>query len=313
MKPEEILKIPEERVCELLSHGFKKRVEVWGRAFEFCSIINAKSGICNGGCAFCAQAFPKKTKAPVYPLVDVEEMVEGALKAKEAKAVKYSIVTSGKSLSEKEFEKIIDAVKAIKSRVDIDVDVSLGIIPEDFLKELKESGVRRVHHNLETSKEFYPRITTKIDWQKKFSFAKKVKEAGLELCCGGLFGMGESERDWVKLAESLKELEPESIPINFLIPIPGTPLENQKPYPPLKFLKLLLYLRFKFPEAELRLCGGREASLRETLTLAALVVNGFMVGGYLTRPGRDPRLDQKLVEDLGFELITHPQNRREKG
>ncbi len=303
MKAEEILEIPEDRVCEFLSEGFKERVAFWGKTFEFCSIINAKSGICDRGCAFCAQAFPQKTKAPVYPLVDVSEMVKGAQKAKEIGATKYSIVTSGKSVKEREFEKIVDAIKKIKNEIKIDVDVSLGIIPDEFLEELKIVGVKRIHHNLETSKEYYPRITTKIDWKEKFNFALKVKKMGLELCCGGLFGMGESEKDWISFAESLKQIEPNSIPVNFLIPIPGTPLENQKPYPPLKFLKLLLYLRFKFPKTEIRLCGGEEINLREILPLAALIVNGFMVGGYLTRPGRDPKLDRKLVEDLGFELI----------
>ncbi len=312
MKPEEILSIPDHLLPAFVSECFKERLKIWGNSFEFCSIINAKSGLCDRGCKFCAQAFPKKTKAPVYPLVDIETMVEGAKRAKKAQAFRYSIVTSGKGINEKELLVIVEAVKRIKQEVEIEVDVSLGIMPDEFLEELKKSGVRRIHHNLETSKEFYPKITTKIDWNEKYRFAQRVKEQNLELCCGGLFGMGETEEDWISFANALAQLEPESIPVNLLIPIPGTPLENIKPLSPLSFLKLIMYLRLKFPKAELRLCGGREYNLRETQAIAALVVNGFMVGGYLTRAGRDPSFDYQLIRDLGFNLITHPQNRQEK-
>ncbi len=274
------------------------------RPFEFCSIINAKSGICDGGCAFCAQAFPKKTGAPVYPLVSVERMVEGARKAKSDGARRYSIVTSGKAVSEAELRKILDAVGIIKERVGIEVDVSLGVVPREFLEELKGVGVKRVHHNLESSERFYPNITRRIDWREKFGFAELVKEVGLELCCGGLFGLGESPEDWKLLADALCALEPESVPLNFLIPIPGTPMEGNNFLTPTLCVKIASYMRLRLPGSEIRICGGREYHLRELQALAALVVDGFMVGGYLTRAGRDPALDRMLVEDLGFELAA---------
>ncbi len=275
-----------------------------GEFFEFCSIINAKSGLCDRGCAFCAQAYPEKTKAPVYPLVSKEKMLEGAWKAKEDGAKRYSIVTSGKRVTEREFAAILEAVSDIVRKVDIEVDVSLGIMPDEFLDELKQVGVKRIHHNLETSERFYPNVTTKIGWREKFNFAMRVKEKGFELCCGGLFGLGENEKDIELLADALMELQPESIPLNFLIPIPGTPLGNSNRLTPLQCLKIVCYFRVRFPKSEIRICGGREYNLRELQSIAATVVDGFMVGGYLTRPGRDVSLDRQLIKDLGYRLLT---------
>ena len=304
---EEVLDIsPDKVIEELLPLAIREKEKVWGKDFEFCSIINAKSGLCDAGCKFCAQAYPEKTKAPVYPLVKVEKMLEGARKAKENRAKRYSIVTSGKRISKREIETIVQAALRIKEELNLEVDVSLGIIPRDFLLQLKSAGVKRIHHNLETSKEFYPNITRKIDWQEKFRFCEMVKEEGMELCCGGLFGMGEGKGDWISLVNSLKTLSPESVPVNFLIPIPGTPFEKHKPPHPMELLKLLIYMRLEMPETEIRLCGGREHNLRDLQSFAATFVNGFMVGGYLTRGGREPQLDYQLVIDLGLKLITDP-------
>ncbi len=274
-----------------------------GCSFEFCSIINAKSGLCDRGCAFCAQAYPDRTKAPVYPLVSVEQMLEGAKAAKSIGALRYSIVTSGKGIKDAELERILEAVKRIRSEVGIKVDVSLGILSREQLRALKEAGVERIHHNLETSERFYPEVTTRINWRDKFNFAMMVKEEGLELCCGGLFGLGEDEIDWKLLADALSVLEPESVPINYLIPIQGTPLEGDSRLTPVDCVRIASYFRLRLPKSEIRICGGREYNLRELQSLAALVVNGFMVGGYLTRPGRDPLLDRQLIRDLGLELV----------
>ena len=288
---------------ELFREAVRVRFERRGNRFEFCSIINAKSGLCDRGCGFCAQAYPQRTSAPVYPLVDGEEMVKGARIAKEHGARRFSIVTSGKRVTDKEFGTILEAVKRIREEVGIEVDVSLGILPDEFLDELARVGVRRVHHNLETSERFYPNVTDRIDWREKFSFAGRVKERGLELCCGGLFGLGETEEDWKLLADALDELEPESIPLNFLIPIPGTPMGGERRLSPTDCVKIASYFRVRFPHSELRVCGGREYNLGQLQSLLPLVVDGFMVGGYLTRPGRDPSLDRELVEELGFELV----------
>ena len=298
----EILQWPRREILELVSLAHHIKEKHWGNAFSFCTIINAKSGLCDAGCTFCAQAYPQKTRAPVYPLVSLEEIMEGAYRAYRAGSSRYSIVTSGRRPKDKEMKAIIQALKAIGQEFPLKLDVSLGIIPSHHLEVLKEAGVDRIHHNLETSERFYPRVTTKIDWKEKRAFVEAAKEMGFSTCCGALFGLGEKDQDRVDLAFTLKEMGVDSVPINFLIPIPGTPLEGQKDLDPIHCLRILAMFRLVLPQSEIRICGGREEHLRDFQSLAAMMVNGFMVGGYLTRPGRDPALDRQLVEDLGMKL-----------
>ncbi len=297
-----ILKDPRKEILSLVDKAKKVKKARWGNAFSFCSIINAKSGLCDGGCTFCAQAYPQRTHVPVYPLVSPEEMVKGAMKAEEAGAKRYSIVTSGRSPKEKELIHIIKGIEEIRRKTGLTIDVSLGILTSSQLKALKEAGVDRIHHNLETSERFYPQVTTRISWKDKRDFVEKAKEMGLSTCCGGILGIGEKEEDRVDLAFTLKEAEVDSVPINFLIPIPGTPLEGKGDLNPIQCLRIVAMFRLVLPEAEVRICGGREANLRDFQSLAAMMVNGFMVGGYLTRPGRDPALDLQLTQDLGLQL-----------
>jgi biotin synthase len=294
---------PDCEILSLVDFARKVRESYWGKNFEFCSIINAKSGLCDRGCSFCAQAFPDRTGVKVYPLVDEDVIVESARRARESGVRRFSVVTSGKSVTEREFERITSAIKKIRKEIDVKVDVSLGILPREYIIELKRIGVERIHHNLETSREFYPNVTKKINWNEKFNFCKMVKEEGLELCSGFLFGMGEDRRDWISLADSLSLLEPESIPMNFLIPIKGTPLEKVEPLHPITILKIIVYFRLRFPKSEIRLCGGRERNLGELMVLATFMTNGFLTGGYLTQPGRTPDEDKALVEALGFKLV----------
>lgn len=297
-----IFDYPDSDILSLIDLARKVKENHWGKDFEFCSIINAKSGLCDRGCAFCAQAYPDKTGVKVYPLVEEDVIVDAARSAKISGVRRFSIVTSGKRPNDKEFGRIVSAIDRIRREVGIEVDVSLGILPREYILELKRVGVRRVHHNLETSREYYPQVTTRIVWDEKFNYCRMVKEEGLELCCGFLFGMGETKRDWVSLADSLSLLEPESIPMNFLIPIKGTPFENIKPLRPTTILKIIAYYRLRFPKSELRLCGGRERNLGELMVLATFMVNGFLTGGYLTQPGRTPQDDRALIESLGFVL-----------
>lgn len=298
----EILQWPGEEILDLVSLAHKVKRKNWGETFTFCTIINAKSGLCDAGCIFCAQAYPQKTQAPIYPLVSVEEMVKGASRAYKTGSSRYSVVTSGRRTTEKEMKVILRALETIRQEFPLKLDVSLGIIPPPHLQALKEVGVERIHHNLESSERFYPRVTGKIDWKEKRAFVEKAKEMGFSTCSGALFGMGETDEDRVDLAFTLKEMGVDSVPINFLIPIPGTPLEGQKDLDPIHCLRILAMFRLVMPSTEVRICGGREAHLRDFQSLAAMMVNGFMVGGYLTRPGRDPSLDRQLVEDLGMRL-----------
>ncbi len=299
----EILGCTWDEILPLVDRARGVKETVWKKDFSFCSIINAKSGLCDAGCTFCAQAYPQKTHAPVYPLVPVEEMLRGAYKAHKAGSSRYSIVTSGRRPTNGEIKRIIKGVRAIREAVPLKVDVSLGMMPTHQLESLKDAGVDRIHHNLETSERFYPYVTSKISWKEKRAFVERAKDMGFSVCCGGLFGIGELDEDRVDLAFTLRDIGVDSVPINFLIPIPGTPLEDRRDLNPIHCLKIIAMFRMVLPHSEIRICGGREANLRDLQSLAAMMVNGFMVGGYLTRAGRDPTEDKQLVDDLGLVLV----------
>ncbi len=273
---------------------------------EFCSIINAKSGACPEDCKFCAQSKFYQTPINVYNLVPEDEIVEGAYRGMGYGANRYCVVLSGKKASKREVERIANAVVQIKSveRLPINVCVSAGTLSEEDLIKLKAAGVRRVNHNLETSKSFFPNIVSTHSWEERYETIRRIKAIGLSACCGGIFGMGESLEDRVDLALTYRELRVDSIPLNFLMPIEGTPMKDAPGIKPLEALKVIAMFRFTNPRAELRLCGGREQNLRDFHGMAVLMVNAMMVGGYLTRAGRDIRKDYQLLEDLGAQRLV---------
>ncbi len=300
----ELLRMDPGEVLSLVFWAAEVKRRHWGDTFQFCSIINAKSGLCDAGCAFCAQANPQATGAPVYPMVTTEELLKGARSAVANGSARFSVVASGRGLTSKEMERLVEAVATLRGEFPtLLLDVSVGRLTRSQLDELKSAGVSRVHHNLESSRSFYPEVTASIEWSQRYRFLLLAKEAGLEVCAGGLMGMGESGEDRVDLAFSLAEAEVDSVPLNFLIPIPGTPLENAEPLHPMEIMRCIALFRLILPHAELRICGGRERNLRQLQPLAATMVNGFMVGGYLTRGGRNPELDKELVRDLALDLV----------
>ncbi|NPB06408.1 MAG: biotin synthase BioB [Aquificae bacterium] len=280
-----------------LAHRVKRRF--FGNALEFCSIINAKSGACEEDCAFCAQSKHYKAPVTVYGLVPEHELIEGARRAVQMGAERYCVVLSGKQASKEEVEQISRAVEKIKREMpQLRVCVSAGTLDAESLRRLKTAGVERINHNLESARSFFPKIVSTHRWEERYETVKRVKEAGLEVCSGGIFGMGESNEERAELALTLRELEVPSVPLNFLMPIEGTPLENAPGVEPLEALKVIAAFRFALPTATLRLCGGREKTLRDFHGMAVLMVNALMVGGYLTRAGRDVRKDYQLLKDL---------------
>ncbi len=296
-----LLRVPDEYVAFLTHFAQKIKKRFFPEnEIEFCSIINAKSGACSEDCKFCAQSKFYKTPINIYGLVPKEEMVEGAERGVEFGANRYCIVLAGKRATPEEVDRIVEAVREIKEvqKIPINVCVSAGTLDEESLRKLKEAGVKRINHNLETSRRFFPQIVTTHTWEERFETIKRVKRVGLSTCSGGIFGMGETDEDRVDLALTYRELEVDSIPLNFLMPIPGTPLENSPGVTPLEALKIIAMFRFTNPKAELRLCGGREQNLRDFHGMAVLMTNAMMVGGYLTRAGRDIRKDYQLLEDL---------------
>ncbi len=272
---------------------------------EFCAIVNAKSGLCPEDCAFCAQSSVSKAKMPIYPLMEPEEILNRALIAKKGKARRFSIVTSGRgSFTKRQKMKILKAVELIREKAEILPDASLGVIDEDFLKDLKNAGLSRYHNNLETSASYYPRIVTTHKQEDKIRVLEKAKEIGLEICSGGIFGLGESFEQRIEMAHQLKKLDVDSIPINFLHPIPGTPLENAHYLTPLDALKSVAVYRLIFPDKHILIAGGREylmGDLQSYLILAG--VSGLMVGNYLTTKGRNFEDDIKMVTKLGLEIL----------
>jgi biotin synthase len=268
---------------------------------ETCAILNAKSGRCPSDCKFCAQSSVSTAKIKVYPLMKEEELVERALKAFEAGVNRFSFVTSGISPTREEVKTIGKAVENVVSRTKgAQVCVSLGVIGKRELEFLKGCGISRYHHNLETSKEFYPRITSTQSWHERLRTVERAKEAGLSVCCGGVFGMGEGPEDIVSLAVTLANLEVDSVPVNFLHPIKGTPLEGANFLTPVKALRILTLLRIAMPKAQVRLCGGREYNLKNLQPLALLVADSLMVGDYLTTPGRALKEDASMIKELGL-------------
>ncbi len=296
-----ILRAPDDYVPLLVHCAQKiKRRFFPENELEFCSIINAKSGACTEDCSFCAQSGFYRTPINVYGLVPKEEMVEGAERGVEFGANRYCIVLAGKKATPEEIERIAEAVREIREveSLRINVCVSAGTLDREDLEILKSAGVKRVNHNLETSENFFPRIVTTHRWRDRYETIRRIKDAGLSTCSGGIFGMGESDEDRVDLALTYRELGVDSIPLNFLMPIPGTPLADAPGVSPLTALKIIAMFRFTNPSAELRLCGGREQTLRDFHGMAVLMTNAMMVGGYLTRAGRDIKKDYQLLEDL---------------
>jgi len=302
-----ILNSKPEELYPLLTEAFKLKVKRFGTFVETCAIVNAKSGLCPSDCSFCAQSARFKVKVKTYPLLSEEELYSTALKAFERGINRFSFVISGISPTKEDLKVIGRVIEKLKAKDErFKVCASLGQLGKEELKFLKECGLNRYHHNLETSEEFYPKVTTLQRWKDRVKTVERAKEVGLSTCCGGIFGLGESDEDVVSLARTLKELQVDSVPVNFLHPIKGTPLEKANYLTPLKCLKILTALRFALPEAQIRVCGGREFNLRELQPLALLPADSLMVGNYLTTKGRNLKDDWKMIEDMGFRSSLRP-------
>jgi biotin synthase len=287
-----------------LAAASRLRERHFGRQVSFCVITNAKSGLCSEDCAYCSQAAGAGSEVPRYPLPPPEELVAAAAQAAQAGAARFSLVTSGRGLnSPREQEALLQTAAAIVARVPIKVCASLGIVDRNFLGELKAAGVSRYHHNLETAASYFPRICTTHTYRERVATIEAAKEAGLAVCSGGIFGMGESLAQRWELALALKELAVDAIPLNFLHPLPGTGLAGRPLLPPLEALQIVVAFRLFFPDRPLIICGGRQATLRSLAPLIfAAGANCLMTGDYLTTKGRLPEEDRQMLADLDLEL-----------
>ena len=275
------------------------REEQFGSTIELCSIINAKSGRCAENCAFCAQSSHHASAAPVFPLKSKEEMVSGAQQAASDGSHCYGIVTSGTRVKAgEEFERILSAIREIRATTAIDPSASLGILDPANAAALAAAGCVTYHHNLETARSFFPQICTTHDYEEDVETVRVAKAAGMKVCCGGIFGLGESLEQRVELCLTLRELDVDSIPLNFLNPIPGTPLADLRQLTPLDCLRIIALFRIVHPKKRLSACGGREANLRDFQSWIFMAgASGTMIGNYLTTSGRDREADLQMFRD----------------
>ncbi len=296
----ELALMPEQEVFHLLPGANMLRDSFLGSGIHLCTIVNGKSGKCSEDCAFCAQSAFAKTDAPVYPLLPKNELKEGSQAAKDGKVHRYSIVTSGKRLSARDLGVVGEAVSEMYSE-GVSCCASLGTLGLEDLYRLRQAGLTRYHHNLEAARSFYPSICTTHPYEERVKTVRAAKEAGLSVCSGGLFGMGESDTQVLELALFIKELDVDAVPINFLTPIQGTPLQGIEALTPLRCLKIIALFRFVLPQKEIIICGGREANLRELHPLVFYAgASGIMTGNYLTTKGRSLDEDLQMLEDLGL-------------
>jgi len=293
-----------ERPFMLMAHASDIREHFKGKTVSLCCIVNAKSGLCPENCKFCAQSAHHHTKAEVYPLISREEMIEKAEEARQAGGHFFGIVTSGTEISARsEWDEIEGAVKAIR-QLGIKPCGSLGMLSEERARDLKKAGLFRYHHNLETARSFFDDICTTHDYEEDIETVRNAKKVGLSVCSGGIIGLGETMEQRIELAFTLKDLDVDSVPINILNPIEGTPLADMRPLPPMEILVTVALYRFILPDKDIKLCGGKEKNLRQLLPLAlAGGCNSLMTGNYLTTLGRDARLDIEMIEDLGLDHI----------
>ena len=274
---------------------------------EFCSLVNARNGKCSQNCKYCAQSSHYRTNIDTYPLIEINEVKKAAEEAKSHKASRFAIVTSGKTPDESDFEKMLQMIAEVNKIDGIKSCASIGILNDKLAKKLAECGLKRFHHNINTSRSYYPEVCTTHTFDDRINTCRLVKKYGMELCCGVILGMGESIEQRVEMALELAEIQPDSIPINILMPIPQTPFENYgNKIDEENILRTLAIFKIANPNSILRFCGGRMRLSDESQRLALQTcVEGLMVGNYLTTVGKSVDEDIKTVQKLDKIIITH--------
>lgn len=297
----ELISLPQDNMPLLLAMADKIRQHYSNDTVDCCAIINGRSGHCPENCRFCAQSAHYHTGASVYPLLDSDTIIAAAKKAKAAGAARFAIVTSGRSVVEgPEFDAILNTLKRIRQEVKLETCCSLGLITLKQAIALKNIGVSRYHANIETAPSYFPSICSTHTFADKASVIHTAQKAGLRVCSGGILGLGETPQQRVEMAFTLKDLGIDSVPLNILNPIAGTPFENNQPLSPWEILRTFAVFRFILPKALIRTAGGREVNLRSMQAYALTSgLNGLMIGGYLTTGGNSVSVDMQMIHDLG--------------
>lgn len=298
-----ILSVRDADLPELLHAAFRIRARYWGRRVKICMLRNARSGLCAEDCHYCSQSAVSDAAVARYRLDSVPELLAGARRAVTSGARRYCMATSGRGPSAADVARFTAAARAIKAEhPDLELCVSLGLMGDEAAHQLKAAGIGWVNHNLNTSRRFHPDICTTHSYDDRVATVRAVRRAGLSICCGGIIGMGETQEDVLDLAFALRDLRVDSLPVNFLHPVDGTPLAHQRALTPGYCLRALCLFRFTNPESEIRVAGGREFNLGWFQSLALYPANSLFVEGYLTTPGQAAAAARRMVTDMGFEV-----------
>ena len=292
----DVLKMPMER---LMSEGNLIREDLYGNRLEICSIVNAKSGRCGEDCKFCSQSVHYNTNIEEYPMIEPDRIIKKGIRAKELGADRIGIVTSGNILKNADLEHITTAIRVLVREIGINVCGSLGALNKTTLKKLKDCGMSRYHHNIESSERFYPSIVSTHEHRQRILTIQTARETGLEVCSGGIIGMGENWEDRLEMALTLKRLNVTSVPLNFLIPIKGTPLQDRRKIYREEALRTIVLFRKVLEHKSIKIIAGREAVFgKEQRLLYDAGANGMLIDGYLTVPGRSLREDIDLITEI---------------
>jgi biotin synthase len=299
-----VLTAADDQLIDQLAAAYRVRRATWGNRVRLHFLLNAQSGLCPEDCGYCSQSKISAAEIEKYPMLAQERILEAADRAAQLKAGTLCMVISGRTPGETVFGKVLDAVKAVRAKHDLKICACLGLLNESQVLRLKEAGVETVNHNLNTSANYTPEIVSTHSFEDRVNTVEAVKKAGMKTCSGGILGMGESDDDVIDLAMSLRELDVKSVPVNFLIPVPGTQLEGVRQLDPRQCLRILSLYRFLLPTQEIRISGGREVHLRSMQVMGLYPANSIFVGDYLTTQGQSARDDLRMIEDAGFVLET---------
>jgi biotin synthase len=293
----------------LVERAWQARQERFGDSTDMCSLVNAKSGGCAEDCGFCAQSRFAEAETPMHAMMDPEQILEHAKAAEAAGAHRFCMVTQGQGLSKRDFEKIVEGAKLVAEHTNLKRCASIGHMSTARAKALKDAGIQRVHHNVETAESYYDEVSTTVRYEGRLRTIQAVREAGLETCVGGILNLGESRQQRVEMAFELAAIDPTSVPINLLNPRPGTKFGDRDHIDPWEAVKWVAIFRLILPEALFRLCGGRVENLGELQPLAVKAgLNGVMMGNFLTTLGSTPEQDRSMFEELGLNIERHEDN-----
>ena len=297
-----VLNAPDTVLLEQLAAAYRVRHHSFGNRVRLHFLLNAQSGLCPEDCHYCSQSKISMAEIEKYPMLSQEKIIAAAERAAQLKAGTFCMVISGRSPNEAVFGRVLQAVQEVKANYDLKICACLGLLSQEQTQRLADAGVDRVNHNLNTSESYHEEICTTHEFSDRQTTVNNVKAAGITTCSGGIFGMGESDDDVIDLALSLRELNVTSVPVNFLIPIPGTPFENLQSLTPRHCLRILCLFRLLLPTQEIRIAGGREVHLRSLQPMGLYAANSIFIGDYLTTPGQAVNQDFQMIQDAGFVL-----------